>query len=399
MKFRRTDVIVVGCFAIVAGIIGCGGSGANTFTTTTSTAGDFGTRRTAAGGDAAGERPQGPAGTAGQSVVAESILFASIEPNAYTLQAFRPDTAAASVLTKLENGQTLFAQSPSTENVAFGVESDGFVSIHVNKSLKLDGAQRIGETRFTEVGSVQFTPDGRRLVFTAQPKGEEMGVYVASLDGKTVRRLDDGEDVSVSSDGKRIVYSKPVNGNGDLFVRDLADGKPKAIVSSPAEDILPQWSKDGKRVLFTSNREGGRFGVFVVASGGGAAKKMVPGDAIRYGATFSPDSRSIAYNQLGETPETTGIYTIPAAGGAPRRVVDRVSDAGFVFWATPSVGPGRSAKQPGAPALRVSPRVRGLLKLPDQAVTATMITKPEEKPAEKPADKSADEPKKDAKPN
>ncbi len=58
---------------------------------------------------------------------------------------------------------------------------------------------------------------------------------------------------SFSADGSKIVYQKFVNGNWDIYIRDLASGKDSVLISTPADEELPILSPDGKLLMYTSN--------------------------------------------------------------------------------------------------------------------------------------------------
>ncbi len=60
---------------------------------------------------------------------------------------------------------------------------------------------------------------------------------------------------SFSADGSKIVYQKYVNGNWDIYIRDLASGKDSVLISTPADEELPVLSPDGKYLMYTSNAD------------------------------------------------------------------------------------------------------------------------------------------------
>src|SRR5262249_4897326 len=61
-------------------------------------------------------------------------------------------------------------------------------------------------------------------------------------------------DPEVSPDGKRVAVSRTVNGNADIFI-NAARGVPTRLTFDAAIDARPVWSRDGNRVVFTSNRK------------------------------------------------------------------------------------------------------------------------------------------------
>src|SRR5512139_4044121 len=58
--------------------------------------------------------------------------------------------------------------------------------------------------------------------------------------------------VDVSPDGKQIVFDLL----GDIYTMPISGGEAKALTSGPAYDVQPRFSPDGKKISFTSDRDG-----------------------------------------------------------------------------------------------------------------------------------------------
>ena len=63
-------------------------------------------------------------------------------------------------------------------------------------------------------------------------------------------------NVELSPDGKRVAVNRTVNGNMDVWLIDAARGIPTRFTTDAALDLLPVWSADGSRIVFTSNQKG-----------------------------------------------------------------------------------------------------------------------------------------------
>src|SRR5215813_10979450 len=70
----------------------------------------------------------------------------------------------------------------------------------------------------------------------------------------------------------KLVACRP-EGNADIYVVSAEGGQPRRLTTDPAEDIVPSWSRDGRRIYFTSNRSG-RLQIWKMPAGEGDAAQM-----------------------------------------------------------------------------------------------------------------------------
>jgi Tol biopolymer transport system component len=84
----------------------------------------------------------------------------------------------------------------------------------------------------------------------------------------------------LSPDGKKLAVSMPdpYTGNRDIWVMELAAGVPQRLTFSPSNDWQPTWSPDGSRIVFTSDRNGGREGLYQLSPSGGSNEEELSDD-------------------------------------------------------------------------------------------------------------------------
>jgi Tol biopolymer transport system component len=117
-------------------------------------------------------------------------------------------------------------------------------------------------------GGPFFSPDGKRVIFRSdRKKKDHLQLYVINVDGTGERPLTDNLDWVYWApfwykDSKHIVFtaadhSNPaVRPNYDVWWMDVDTGKKERITFAPGQDVLPVLSKDGKKLMWTSTRDG-----------------------------------------------------------------------------------------------------------------------------------------------
>ena len=117
-------------------------------------------------------------------------------------------------------------------------------------------------------GGPFFSPDGKRVVFRSDRKEKDrLQLYVIDADGKNERALtDDSHWVQWGpywyKDGTHVVYAAADHGdptkrpNYDLYWMNIETGKRVRLTHAPGADVLPVFDREGKRLMWTSTRDG-----------------------------------------------------------------------------------------------------------------------------------------------
>src|SRR5690606_6697714 len=80
-------------------------------------------------------------------------------------------------------------------------------------------------------------------------------------------------DVDVSPDGRELVFSLL----GDLYRMPVAGGRATRITTGRAWDVQPRWSPDGRRIAFTSDRNGAN-NIWTMAADGSDPRQVTDED-------------------------------------------------------------------------------------------------------------------------
>ncbi len=186
-------------------------------------------------------------------------------------------------------------------------------------------------------GSLAWTTDGREIVFSS-PRGGLQSLWRVSTSGDRLRRLvGTGEyafNPSIARQGSRLAY---VYRKVDRNIWRAAgpnstakDSAPVKLIASTRDDIAPQFSPDGKRIVFVSDRTGSRE-IWVAASDGQNPIQLTNFGGSNTGTPrWSPDNKWIAFDSRPEG--NSDIHVISADGGKPRRVTTETSEDVAPSW-------------------------------------------------------------------
>jgi Tol biopolymer transport system component len=127
-----------------------------------------------------------------------------------------------------------------------------------------------------------------------------------------------GAATTPGADG-RIVFAQEVGGHYQLFtIRADGSGKTQITRAGGRVDALnPDWSPDGKRIVFELDRAKGA--VIAVSAADGSGLRVLTPRGFQGQPSFAPDGRSIVYER-DLTPSDNGLWLMRGDGSAPRRI-------------------------------------------------------------------------------
>jgi serine/threonine protein kinase len=174
-----------------------------------------------------------------------------------------------------------------------------------SRSLQLTGdpvplADPVQEGRSVAKGVFSASEDGL-LTYVEGTSGADRQIQWFDRSGKQVGAATGADayaSVRISPDGKRLVYYLDSAGY-DVWSYDLARGVKTALTfgsGSGQGNNYPVWSPDGRRIIYSSYRDG-TYGLYQKASdGSGSEEALLEGVArIRFPTDWSPDGKFLTY--------------------------------------------------------------------------------------------------------
>jgi TolB protein len=137
---------------------------------------------------------------------------------------------------------------------------------------RFDGAgNRSQITAVTEGACFQPAVDrsGKWLTFASTQHRRTSDVYLKSTTGRTQTRItsDPADDMMpcFAPDGKRIAFASNRYGNWDIFVTTTDAAPPMPITDDTDDELHPTWSPDGRQIAYCKlGAQSGRWEIWVV---------------------------------------------------------------------------------------------------------------------------------------
>ncbi len=183
-----------------------------------------------------------------------------------------------------------------------------------------------------------WTADSREIVFGSWAGGSRQLWRVAVSGGKPEPLAigANGEDPTISRHGNRLAYVERIY-NSDIWRIEAPTSQKQGVpqttlgLNSSQEDTTPQYSPDGRSIVFVSRRTGS-YEIWVCDSEGRNSRPLTsfPEASVTASPRWSPDSRQIAFDSWEKG--RSNIFVVSREGGSPRCLTEQTPDAFLASW-------------------------------------------------------------------
>jgi TolB protein len=147
-------------------------------------------------------------------------------------------------------------------------------------------------------GSHGLSPDGKWLAISCSMPGKpESRVYIVPSSGGAPRVVTEHPDSyfhNWSPDGKRIIFTRPSHGSGNIYAIPVEGGEEKALTTGSGISDDPDCSPDGRYIYFNSDRAGG-MQIWRMRPDGSEPEQMTFDERMNWTPHISPDGRSMVF--------------------------------------------------------------------------------------------------------
>ena len=266
--------------------------------------------------------------------------------------------------------------------LALGAVSLIAIALAITAVLRRGDADRDGRSRGGRVPYVGVTqekravqlppvmvagtpsPDGRYFPYSELKTGNLAIYEFATGSSRVLTSSGDGghenyaTESIVSADSRQVAYNwvDASCGCNQLRVIDAGGANARILASGAGgAEILPlEWSRDGRQILGTRQRDGGDTEVILVSALDGSVRPIRTFKHGPWKVSLSPDGRTIAYDRAENVSDTDrGIYLSSVDGSEEMPVVTGPAYDSHPMWTPDGAGLVFASMRTGSPGLWV----------------------------------------------
>lgn len=186
------------------------------------------------------------------------------------------------------------------------------------------------------LGGLSIVPDDKRIAFVkmvTQGGKDIRDIYVLNLENWNVQRLTkNGGNNNFPSwfiDGKKIAFTSDRDGYARIYMMNESGEILGMLTKGIADNMKPACSKDGKKLTFVSFRDGNAE-IYIMDSNGNNQRNLTNNPAMDIDPSWSPDSKKIVF--VSDRSGNFDLYVMDINGSNVERLAENTEDEMNPAW-------------------------------------------------------------------
>lgn len=165
------------------------------------------------------------------------------------------------------------------------------------------------------------------IVYRSDESGNQ-DIWIINTNGTGKMNLtadftgDDG-DPNFSPDGTKILFTSDRDGDNELYTMDLTGGNVVQLTMNTGDDIYPAWSHDGTKIAYSDE------GNIAVMDANGQNAMTLTSGGLDFSPSWSPNGSQIAYHAMAGNFE---IFVMGSDGSNPTNISMNAAAEEYPAW-------------------------------------------------------------------
>ncbi len=252
-----------------------------------------------------------------KSLAGSKIYFVSDRTGAKEIWSMDYDGTNQKELTHYKSVSTMPAISADAKLFAFTTYAQG------NPKIMIYSAETERRLPFinpvsSAVETPEFTPDGRRIMFSASIDGW-VQICIADVNGGGMRRISHVRSIEVSPkinprNGNEVLFISGRGGSEQMWRMNIEGGNLEMLTPGEGYVANPAWSPNGQQIAFawTKGYEPGNYNIFVMDVATKKYVQLTHGSGRNENPWWAPDGMHLVFSS--KKRGVTQLYTMLADG-------------------------------------------------------------------------------------